>query len=624
MHSRMWMTCILSAFLAAMPALAKSGSGKDATTKGEATQPAASSANTSPAAKETSKESRAEAPASPSYGAEIEQLREMVLEQAKQLEAEQQLMREQQEKLNALTEELRAARTAATAPAGAANSGVAAVASSGNSVSVALASSPTAAAAPASSPEDKKQEEGPAAIHVKGVTITPGGFFVAESVWRQKALSADVNTPFTSVPFSGATQARIGEFNASGRQSRISLLVEGKLTSMKLTGYEEADFLSAGVTSNDNQSNSFTLRQRQMWGQAATESGWTFTGGQMWSLVTERKKGMDNRTEAAPLTIDAQYAVGFSWARQYAFRVSKNFNNKVWLGFAVEQAQTILGGHGAQANFVFGAAGANGGLLPATNNFSFNRTPDVVVKAAFEPGFGHYEIFGVLRTFRSRIFPCALASSTAPCVVDGTTVPSAAGAANDNRTGGGIGVNARFPLVKNKLDLGVHFLGGEGVGRYGTSTLPDVVARPDGTLALVRSAQGLVTLEWHPTPAWDVYFNGGAEYANRTAYLLVSGTTTTPVGYGSPLFNNSGCGTEKVPGGTTGYLPGSLSNCNGDIRGIAEATFGFWHRIYKGPKGALQWGPQYAYVIKDTWSGVGGHPKAFDNMIFTSFRYYLP
>ena len=83
----------------------------------------------------------------------------------------------------------------------------------------------------------------------------------------------------------------------------------------------EADFLSAGVTSNNNESNSYTLRQRQAWGQAALDNGWTFTGGQQWSLVTETKKGMDNRTEALPMTIDPQYHVGFSWARQYGFRV---------------------------------------------------------------------------------------------------------------------------------------------------------------------------------------------------------------------------------------------------------------------------------------------------------------
>ena len=36
-------------------------------------------------------------------------------------------------------------------------------------------------------------------------------------------------------------------------------------------------------------------------------------------------------SEAVPMTIDPQYTVGFSWARQYGARVVKNFGNKFWL-----------------------------------------------------------------------------------------------------------------------------------------------------------------------------------------------------------------------------------------------------------------------------------------------------
>jgi uncharacterized coiled-coil protein SlyX len=158
--------------------------------------------------------------------------------------------------------------------------------------------------------------ESPLAIHYKGINITPGGFLAAEFVRRTRALAADINTPFNSLTMPGASQSSISEFFGSGRQSRISMLAEGKLKSAKLSGYYEADFLSAAVTSNNNESNSYSLRQRQAWGQAALDNGWTITGGQMWSLVTETKKGTDPRSEAVPMTIDPQYTVGFSWARQ--------------------------------------------------------------------------------------------------------------------------------------------------------------------------------------------------------------------------------------------------------------------------------------------------------------------
>ena len=133
----------------------------------------------------------------------------------------------------------------------------------------------------------KDQFESPLAIHFKGVTFTPGGFLAAESVYRNRALGADINTQFNGLNFPGSGQNGVSEFFYSGRQSRISMLAEGKLGDAKMTGYVEADFLSAGVTSNNNQSNSYTLRQRQVWGQIAS-GPWTFTGGQMWSLMAEQ------------------------------------------------------------------------------------------------------------------------------------------------------------------------------------------------------------------------------------------------------------------------------------------------------------------------------------------------
>jgi hypothetical protein len=466
--------------------------------------------------------------------------------------------------------------------------------------------------------------ESPLAIHYKGITITPGGFLTAETVWRQRGLSADVNSPFNSIPYpsgTASTEHNLSEFFASGRQSRVSMLAEGKLNTAKLTGYVEADFLSAAITSNNNQSNSYSLRQRQVWGQAALENGLSFTGGQMWSLVTETKKGVDNRTEALPMTIDAQYTVGFTWARQYGFRISKNFNNKMWLAFSVEEPQTTFTAHGNSANFLLGAPGTSGGLFNPTANYSFNKAPDLIAKAVFEPGFGHYEIFGVLNQFHDRVFPCAGASSSHPC--GGLTTPSAANAFNDSRTGGGVGANVRFTVHKH-VDFGGHGFAGNGVGRYGTGGLPEATVRPAGTLALIRSYQALGTLEFHTTK-WDWYFNGGGEYAGRTSYL---NSTGKGVGYGSPLFVNAGCFTEVAPGGSNGFTPGVASSttpCTGDARNLIEGTAGFWYRFYNGPKGKVQWGPQYSYIVRNSWSGLHGlQPYGNENMVFTSFRYYLP
>jgi hypothetical protein len=459
--------------------------------------------------------------------------------------------------------------------------------------------------------------ESPMTLRYKGVTITPVAFFAAESVWRQRSLASDVNTPFNSTPYSGAAQAHVSEFNFSGRQSRVGALFQGDTGPFKLSGYVEADFLSAGATSNSNQSNSYTLRQRQIWGQAATKSGFTVTGGQMWSLVTETKKSTDNRTENLPMTIDAQYHVGFSWERQPGIRFQQKIGGFTG-ALSLENAQIVYSASNAPTNFFIGAAGTGGGLYNLTANYSNNVAPDVIVKATYDAKIAHLEVGGLARFFRDRYYPNASA-----------TPASAAGAINDTKSGGGVFANVRVSATKF-ADLGVHILTGTGVGRYGTSTLPDVTIHPDGTLAPIKGSQGLLSIELHPAPKLDLWGYAGGEYAQRTTYLNSKGVL---VGYAPITNNNTGCGTEVLPAagttigsaGTAPYDPSNPANCSGVTKDVIEGTAGFTYRLYSSPKyGRLQYQMQYSYLDRQAWAGIGGAPKATNNMIFTSMRYYIP
>jgi hypothetical protein len=462
--------------------------------------------------------------------------------------------------------------------------------------------------------------ENPLAIRYKGVTITPVAFFALESVYRSRSINSDINTPFNSTPYPGAAQAHTSEFNFSGRQSRIGGLFEGNTGALKLSGYLEADFLSAGVTSNDNQSNSYTLRQRQFWGQAATKSGFKVTGGQMWSLVTETKKGVENRTENLPMTVDPQYHVGFSWARQPGLRLQQSFGGFTG-AVSIEQAQILESATNANANFFIGNAGTGGGLYNATANYSNNVAPDVIVKGTYDAKYGHFEIGGLSRWFRDRYYPN-----------ETLTVPSAAGGLNNTKVGGGGFVNIRVP-VTHFLDVGVHGLGGTGVGRYGTSTLPDVTVHPDGTLEPIKNYQGLLSLEAHPLPKLDVFGYAGAEYAQRTTYLSTLGSSAGKlIGYAPITAVNTGCNTETLPtstgngfAGAAPYNPGTPANCAGVTRAVIAGTVGFTYRVYASPKyGRLQYQGVYTYLTREAWAGVGGAPKATNGMVFTGMRYYIP
>ena len=105
------------------------------------------------------------------------------------------------------------------------------------------------------------------AFKVGGLTVTLGGFAAVEGIYRSRNMASSIDTNFNSIPFANSPNYHIREYRETAQQSRFSLMTEGQLDDVqKLTGYLETDFLSAGSSSNSNQSNSYTLRVRQFWG----------------------------------------------------------------------------------------------------------------------------------------------------------------------------------------------------------------------------------------------------------------------------------------------------------------------------------------------------------------------
>jgi hypothetical protein len=586
----------------------------------------------------------------------------------------------------------------------------------------------------------KKDMASPSVLRYKGIGISPGGYLAAESVYRSKATGGDIPTAFSSIPYEGADAYSLSEFYGSARQSRVTMMAEGKPSWGTLRGYYEADFLGTGITSNNNQSNSYVLRQRVLWAQAETNNHWAFTGGQLWSLATEDKKGISNLSSdiLTPQTIDPNYVAGFVWTRQYGFRVTKTFDH-VAFGIAAENPQLLytatLAGNTPYA--ILGSAGQNGGnynaaisasgtttyvqnysneklvdaagiavnsYLPVYNtivantnvtNISFNKAPDFIVKAAFDPGWGHYEIFGLAGFAHETVYPGVTTNSVkygnqkdiqgyAGAAPNSVVVASSstAGSFSNSITLGGIGGSLRVPVVKDKLTFGAKALYGPGMGRYGNTGLADVTSDASGELAPIHNLSGLLTLEANPTPRLLVYLNYGGDYAGRTdfsnpgaltlgspaatfcetaataatastlcstsptAAMIAAGgswgghwstqTTQQPVGYGSRYTSVSAtCATVANPGyqsGSVGYLPAG-SGCGNQTRDVQEITAGYWYDIYKGDHGRLRQAIQYGYAVREGWSGTstGGSlsspligAKGIDNMVWTSFRYYLP
>jgi Skp family chaperone for outer membrane proteins len=568
----------------------------------------------------------------------------------------------------------------------------------------------------------KKSIANPPALHYKGITITPGGYAAGETIYRTKATGGDIPTAFNAIPYEHADAYSLGEFYGSARQSRVTLMAEGKTNWGALRGYYEADWLGTGISSNNNQSNSYVLRQRVIWAQAETNNHWAFTGGQLWSLATEDKKGISNLSAdiMTPQTIDPNYVTGFVWTRQYGFRVTKTFD-KVAFGVAAENPQILytasLAGNTPFA--VIGSAGNNGGnynaaisaCTPATSivnytdqaetdsagntihvavpvyktvngcanvaNLSFNQAPDIIAKVAIDPGWGHYEIFGIGRFAHETVYPGETTDrnlyggltdvATGLAVAPALTVT---GSFEDSVFEGGGGASFRVPITK-AITVGAKGMYGTGLGRYGDSTLADLTTASWGGFSPIHNASGLFTIEANPTPRLLIWADYGGDYASRDDWGVAGATTslgapsadfcytptgatkptcvaaataaaiaaggkwgghwgapsTAPVGYGSHLLNNSACNTTSNPGynggASTGYAPGG--SCGAQVRDVQEITGGYWYDIYRGDRGRLRQSIQYGYAVREGWSGASGiGAKGIDNMFWTSFRYYLP
>ena len=164
-----------------------------------------------------------------------------------------------------------AASTAATSSTEALSSSVTALKTSNDALVTTVANANSGASQLANA------DDGPVAIRYKGVSITPGGFLAAETVFRNRATGGDIATPFTGIPFESNDLSHVTESAFTGRQSRLSMLVQSKVGSAALTGYVEADFLGAGTTSNNRQTNSYVFRQRQLFARPCTMASWNLS-----------------------------------------------------------------------------------------------------------------------------------------------------------------------------------------------------------------------------------------------------------------------------------------------------------------------------------------------------------
>jgi len=355
-------------------------------------------------------------------------------------------------------------------------------------------------------------------------------------------------------------------------------------------------------------------------------SGWGFhfLAGQSWSLLTQNQVGITPRKENIPLTIDANYVVGFNYVRQWQIRAVGDVFPGISLGVSVENPAAIFLGSTATAPLGTGGAFPSGGIVNGTVvnfvntggggdflqnvNVTTDQAPDIIEKAAFDPGWGHYEIYGLQRFFSDNTLRCIAGLCTAgSTTMVGTT---------DNKTtfGAGVGGSVLLPLIPKYLELTASGLYGRGVGRYAAGQLPDVTIGPDGSLSLVRGWSAMAGLVGHPWEGLDVYAYAGIEEVQPNFFNV----GTTLFGLGNPGFSNAGC-LITTPFSFAGNTP---ANCIANNRRLSDVTVGFWQNVYKGDYGRVAVGAQYEYIKREVFEGVGGAPSTDNNIVLTSLRYY--
>jgi len=554
---------------------------------------------------------------------EIEELRDLLQNQAKQLQSQSDQLSEQQKKMQMLEEQLKGTTAARenllAAPAGTsavvANAPVSASstavltslpAASELTATATAASEPVGAGTP--TPQDQGVPDSPLQFHLGSAYFTPVGFMDFTGVFRNHNAQGGIGSNFASLPYALTSAAgaqnpldHVTEGRLSMQNSRIGFRVDALVKDAHVIGYMEADFLGNNPTNVSVTSNSNTLRSRLYWVDIS-KNKWEILGGQTWSLITP------NRVGISPLPgnvffsqdVDVNYQVGLAWGRIPELRFVYHPTDKVAVAIALDNQDQYVGGSSGAPVIVSPTAGGPvlGGVTGLVGSQLDNQTttqnspaifPDFIVKAAFDPSPRyHFELGGVERQFR-----VAVNSTTA------TTSPII----DHSLTGGGAFGNFNVQLFRGFRVI-VNTYWSQGGGRYIFGTVPDVIVQPNGTLSAIRASSTVSGFEYtHKNTLLYSYYGGvyaakDVGFANGTEY-----------GYG-------------VDASSTGNYAAAISQ----NRTIQEATIGFNQTMWRDAKyGALNVIGQYSFLTRNPWGVIPGQPNEANlNLVFLDLRYTLP
>jgi hypothetical protein len=505
----------------------------------------------------------------PALSSEVEQLRQMILDQQRQIdELKRTIGAAKPDAPVALTPSRGIGQIASTVPI---LPPLPAVTSLGTPLPV-----PQAAAEPPS----------PLQIKIGEATITPVGFMDLTNTYRSTNAGSSLQTNFGSIPYNNVVAGRLSEDKFSAANSRIGFRVDAKVKGTNVLGYYEGDFVGGiGDTAYNTQvsSNSLLYRIRLYWVDVR-KNKLEFLAGQSWSMLTPNRK----QISALPgdlfysQVVDVNYMNGLTWGRIPGVRFLYHPTEKITFGLSLENSAQYFGGSGGggtptlPAALVTPIAGeldqnvTNGVKIP-------NVHPDIIAKVAFDPSSKvHFEVAGVESTVK--LFN--------PITQQYFTKAGAGGSINAN-----VELFPGLRLVSNNF-------WSDGEGRYLFGVVPDFIVRADGSPSLIHAGSTVSGFEYARKNSQFYAYYGGI-YAGRNTALDLNGSR---IGYG---YQGSGNGQNKT---------------------TQEGTLGWTQTWWRdGKYGAFQTMFQYAYFFRDPWFVAPGAPKnTHESAVWFNIRYVLP
>lgn len=429
----------------------------------------------------------------------------------------------------------------------------------------------------------------PTFLRIGNVCIVPIGFMDLTPLWRDKNAGSSMGSNFGSVPYNNTANGNLSEFRFSPQNSRIGFRIDGDWKGTHFIGYNEFDFNGTSGSNGLAVSNgAFVPRLRLFWADVRKDK-WEFLAGQSWSMLTPNRNGISALPGDLFYTqvVDINYMAGLTWTRQPGVRVLFHPNKHVTLGFSAEQPDQYAGGSagGSGITLPTALAGLANAQLDVAQNVSAGQnilnqptvTPDFIAKIAIDYSRVHFEVGGLERNFK--------------------TTSLAAPFTHHTTQGAGLLVGLNVALLKNFRLVSTNFLS-DGGGRYLFGQAPDVIVRADGSLSPVRANGTIDGFEVTLKNTLFYAYYGGIYIGRNTAI----DTNGSKIGYG---------------------YSGSPNSQN---RAINEFTFGFNQTMWRNPRyGAINVMGQYEYLSRNPWFVAAGTPKAtHDNTIYFNIRYTLP